>query len=494
MRPWILCLTMMTVLSAIATATTPAAAQSLRYKEKLHYVGMSCARVQKDSIAYPANEIFIHATLVSRKTGQAIGIPLPSRNRPYTGVTAGFKTRAGARALWQGEPQDVGLQVVMFEHDDGAPTAELASDILLNLAMAVYGPNAPSDGEATRVREVEGGDRFLRGLDRALGTGNDPMGTARVNLRASEWSRAPLKETGGFRYHFATRHTKNGADCRAYFRFTQGDTYRVARQERPTRPAPAGPDYSAEPEYAQPDQGYPPQDLPPEEDPYLDEGLTEPAPPPPPIEPPPAYNYGYRVAIENLCREPISVAYAYLDENGAWTKRGWRNIGARKTERLDHYVGASELAIHSTIGALRGQDWSGRRTNLSVDNTAFNAPMDAGLSGDGMREVPFQIAEWRANDFKPVVRIDYCGSVRWGKWTAPVKKSEPVAEPRPVILQVNPEPEPKQPRVITVEPRPKSDETLPPAACTDTSGMSEETLERVQQMAARGMLKLCSDR
>ncbi len=475
---------MMAVPLAVATETTPAAAQSLRYKEKLHYVGMSCARIKKDTIAYPASEVFLHVTLVSGTTGQAIGIPLPSKNRPYTRVTSGFKTTAGGRPLWQGKPQDVMMQVVMFEHDDGAPTAELASDILLNLAMAVYGPNAPSDGEVTKVRDVEHGGRFLRGLNRALGTDNDPMGTVRVNLRASEWSRAPLKESNGFRYHFATRHRKNEADCRAYFRFTQGDTYRVARQERPTNPAPTRRDYT------QTEQDYPPQDLPPEEDPYLEERLPEPAPPPPSIEPP-RYNYGYRVGIKNLCREPISVAYAYLDENNVWTKRGWRNIGPRKTEMLDHYVGANELAVHSTVGALRGQDWSGRRTNISVDNTAFKAPMDTGLSGDGLREVPFQIAEWRANDLKPVVRIDYCGSVRWGKWTKPAHERKPDPVPQPVVLQVNPRPEPEQPKVIAVEPPPQSNEPRQPAECTDTSQLPERELERLQQMEARGAVKLC---
>ncbi len=492
MRLWILCLSMTALLSAIATEMMPASAQSLRYKEKLHYVGMSCARIKKDTIAYPASEVFLHVTLVSGETGQAIGIPLPSKNRPYTKVTSGFKTKAGGRPLWQGEPQDVMMQVVMFEHDDGAPTAELASDILLNLALAVYGPNAPSDGEVTKVRDVAHGGQFLRGLNRALGIDNDPLGSVRVNLRSSEWSRAPLKQANGFRYHFATRHRKNGADCRAYFRFTQGDSYQVARQERQARQTPE------RGEYTQPEPSYSPQQLPPVEDPYLDPRFAEPAPlpPPPPIEPPREYNYGYRVGITNMCREPISVAYAYLDEDDVWTKRGWRTIRPGKTEMLDHYVGANELAVHSTIGALYPKEWTGRRDKINVTNDRFEAPMNAALSGDGLREVPFQIAEWRANDLKPVVRIWQCGSYRWGVWTKPDQIRTIAKQPKPILLQVNPspEPEPAQPRVIAVEEPPVfAREPMQPAACQeiDRTAMSPAEIDRYKTIAARGMIKLC---
>lgn len=128
----------------------------------------------------------------------------------------------------------------------------------------------------------------------------------------------------------------------------------------------------------------------------------------------------YLVSIKNQCREAISVAYVYDDPSGETMKSGWLTIKPSEKTRIKKPVSKNQLGVHSTVGFPRPTYRFGQDDVANVVNRGFTEPVYKVLSGDGAREVPFELLEWPKNDRSPVIQIDYCGSYRWGKRINPV--------------------------------------------------------------------------
>jgi len=197
------------------------------YYQELYYSGMSCSRIQKDSIAYPANEIFINIYVRDRK-GRVNKSTLPSRNKLYKNVKPGYQANRPQRLLWRGKPRDLQLMVLMWENDNGGKTVDVLSQYLAAYVEGKAGNKYTPPGQEISGAEDPFAKLIARGYKNILGTDNDLIGYSR--LRISKRNRLPkkLKRYKKIRYHFYTTHRRAGANCRTYFRFKRGRYYKDA--------------------------------------------------------------------------------------------------------------------------------------------------------------------------------------------------------------------------------------------------------------------------
>ena len=213
----------------------------LRYEESLHnqpvalvYKGMLCANIQRDSMLYPANEIHID-TVVIDQNGNHSKMAIPGRGKVYKNIKKGSARRENV-ILWQGPPNPLSLQVMVWEYDDGGPLVDSLTEIAVDFAltrgtktMSKYavrqGANRMAAGAGRRavnqtIKEVDLSGQLsshISSLPKALvGANNDLVGAIGIaNVSPDAYNRVFHEK--GFTYSFKTTHRKGGADCRLYF-------------------------------------------------------------------------------------------------------------------------------------------------------------------------------------------------------------------------------------------------------------------------------------
>ncbi len=257
-----------TSLAVLALLCGDAAAQRIY---SIWYQGFECRKIQADSVFHPANEIFIVITAVGGLDRSPVTHKYPQRSAFYPKITAGAK-RPAKGLLWRGREQPVGVNVTMWEHDDGKDTVPVIVSLTreaAELAASRGGSKALRKGmkaykRADRAAEMgrDAGDPVMdavgtividvpdaieaeiaKNLVALVGGGNDPMGSSSLqfqagNLRHYASQKPGRPGYGPFTSHVATRHRNYGADCSVYLTVsaTGSDPPPVARQ--PQRPPP----------------------------------------------------------------------------------------------------------------------------------------------------------------------------------------------------------------------------------------------------------------
>jgi ankyrin repeat protein len=227
----------------VIVATTIALFSSLSYaayEQRIYYVGMSCASIQRDSAVAPANEIFIHTHVRQLKNGKTHAQSFPKGNPGYyKKVTKGFHKHEANWLIWEGKQQPVELRVTMWEHDNGG-TAVQAFSTYLTAAIGRKAKGKITENSIPGGEPPSGNDPvtsiFTRTGQNLFGTEHDLIGYQRVYLGKGNWAGEPRKKRGPITYHFSTKHRKGGANCEAYFLFKRGDQYKdpVAAPNKPT--------------------------------------------------------------------------------------------------------------------------------------------------------------------------------------------------------------------------------------------------------------------
>ncbi len=204
------------------------------YEQKIYYVGMSCASIQRDSAITPANEIFIHTHVRQLRNGKVRAQSHP-RGKPgyYKKVTKGFFKHEDT-LIWQGRQQPVELRVTMWEHDNGGTAVHVFSNYL-TIFLTGKVANMPEGGSVGGPSKDPVTMAFKNAGDQLFGTGNDFVGYQRVPLGKGDWAGEPRKRRGPITYNFVTHHRKGGANCKAYFLFERGDSYKELKPiKKPT--------------------------------------------------------------------------------------------------------------------------------------------------------------------------------------------------------------------------------------------------------------------
>ena len=211
------------------------------YEQRIYYVGMSCASIQRDSAVTPANEIFIHTHVRQLKNGKTHAQSFP-KGKPgyYKKVTKGFHKHDANWLIWEGKQQPVELRVTMWEHDNGG-TAVHAFSTLLTAAIARKAKGEITKNPIPTSGEPPSGNDpvtslFTKTGENLFGTEHDLIGYQRVYLGKGDWAGEPRKTRGPITYNFVTHHRKGGANCKAYFLFKRGNQYRdsVPVPKKPT--------------------------------------------------------------------------------------------------------------------------------------------------------------------------------------------------------------------------------------------------------------------
>jgi hypothetical protein len=202
----------------------------------LAYNGLWCPRVQRDSMFHQGNEIFIDV-VVTDTDGAHRATTLPARGKTYQNIHDGGTRRANV-TLWQGLPQPLMVQVVVWEHDDGGPLVEELTAVAIDFALtrgtrtlsryavkkgahtlAARGGREAADYAIEQLDLTGQLSQSISSLPKALvGADNDLIGAIGITNVAPYAYGAPARENG-FAYHFYTRHRGGGADCRVYFQF-----------------------------------------------------------------------------------------------------------------------------------------------------------------------------------------------------------------------------------------------------------------------------------
>lgn len=201
---------------------------------QLVYNGMVCARVQRDSMFNPANEIFANVVVVMAD-GSYKPAKVPARGL-YRNVRAGARRAGNGQVVWSGEDQPLTVQISAWEVDDGGPMVEKLTGVAVDFALtrgqktlmrgAVRNPYARAAGnraagEAMEVLDLS--DQFahhLSSIPKALvGANNDALGSVGMrNVHPGRYG-APARPRDGYPYHLMARLGRGGADCRFYFVF-----------------------------------------------------------------------------------------------------------------------------------------------------------------------------------------------------------------------------------------------------------------------------------
>lgn len=202
-------------------------------QSRLVFNGMACPRVQRDSMFYPANEIFANVVVVD-ESGRSHTSKLPARG-VFNKVSAGSRRAGNQQVVWAGPSQSLSFQITAWEYDDGGPLVDTLTGIAVDFALtrgqrtltraAVKGAAARSASnralqEASNTLDLTGElSRHISTLPKSLlGTSNDligALGISRLHPEAYDGTR----RDNHFSYHFFTRHRNAGADCRFYFEF-----------------------------------------------------------------------------------------------------------------------------------------------------------------------------------------------------------------------------------------------------------------------------------
>jgi hypothetical protein len=202
-------------------------------QHRLLFNGMACPKVQRDSVLYPANEIFANVVVVD-ESGRSYTRKLPARG-VYKNVSAGSRRAGNQQVLWTGPSQAISFQITAWEYDDGGPMVDTLTGIAVDFALtrgqrtltrtAVKGTVARTTTnralrEATDAIDLTGElSSHISTLPKALfGTSNDLIGAIGIGGLHPE-AYGSTRRDNHFSYHFFTRHRKGGADCRFYFEF-----------------------------------------------------------------------------------------------------------------------------------------------------------------------------------------------------------------------------------------------------------------------------------
>lgn len=200
---------------------------------RLVFNGLQCPKVQRDSVLYPANEIFANVVIVD-ENGRHHTAKLPPRGT-FTKVVNGSRRSGNNQVVWSGPSQPLMFQIAVWEYDDGGPLVETLTNVAVDFALsrgrntltrtAVKGTLARK-GANTALQEA--GDaldltselsRHISSLPKSLlGTDNDLIGAIGIRDIVPAAYESTSRD-GHFSYHFSTRHRRGGADCRFYFQF-----------------------------------------------------------------------------------------------------------------------------------------------------------------------------------------------------------------------------------------------------------------------------------
>lgn len=225
----------------------------MRYAERIVYGGFKCDRVQRDSFAYPANEIAVLVTVSELNTGNTVRKAFPSFGGHYKNIRNG-SMRFTSQTVWEGPAQSVDVHVVMIEVDgDGGALRNLTNAAFTAVQVAYSrGGSRPGPAVSGTGSSNPAADLVAKGLGKVFGTGDDLVGHARMEVRDDEgsgyWWENPAnsyvriddkrRKRASVRYHFTTRHRRGGADCTVYFLFQRGRElgYETAGPPPPSAP------------------------------------------------------------------------------------------------------------------------------------------------------------------------------------------------------------------------------------------------------------------
>jgi len=205
------------------------------YEQKIYFVGMSCSSIQKDSVAYPANEIFINTIIYQPATGRSYHHKHPHTQNVYSNVNKGFVATGPAKLIWRGKKQPLVLGVAMWEHDDGGTKVDVFSSLLtegIKQGLSARGGKTPQRQPAMGLKNDPVTKFFSENLRTILGTGNDLVGYSRLIIQKGDYTQKQRKRFKGMEYHLATSHRQGGANCKSYFLFKRGKHYREAKKDQ----------------------------------------------------------------------------------------------------------------------------------------------------------------------------------------------------------------------------------------------------------------------
>lgn len=372
------------------------------YEQRIYYVGMSCASIQKDSVLTPANEIFIH-THVNQFNNASVHAQSHPKGSPgyYKKVIKGFHKRERT-LLWEGKQQPVALRVTMWEHDNGGTAVHVFSNYLTIFLTGKVTGDMPEGGSVGGPSNDPVTTAFKNAGDSLFGTGNDFMGYQRVYLGKGNWAGEPRKKRGEITYNFVTHHRKGGANCQAYFLFERGKEYKESLPT-PKKPQPHNKPAS---NYNQPpyinEQEY--QQVPSQTIEQSDNGQI--------AEPVPLTNEqrGYKVWLKNECKKNIFVAYRFKSfVDNAWVTAGWTHLGPGEKKLPKIYTENTVAYFHSDSGKIQN-DAGYAPIEYPVVDDEFNHIQGTTLNGTGLRTMPFHKYRWRASQIENTVKIAECSS------------------------------------------------------------------------------------
>ena len=217
------------------------------YVQEIYYVGMSCNKIQADSVVSPSNEVFINTIVHNPLTGKVSTLKHPYNRSLYKKVKKGYVANGPSKLIWRGRQQPLELRVLMWEHDNGSTAVNVFSEYLSAIVTGKITGGKSSSAKSSRGRvptnnapegqPIIGVDKdpltklFSKGYGNLLGTNHDLMGYTRVVLQKGNWSKRKLRRHGRIRYNYKVRHNRGGANCYSYFLFKRGAYYKVKNKK-----------------------------------------------------------------------------------------------------------------------------------------------------------------------------------------------------------------------------------------------------------------------
>jgi len=199
---------------------------------RLYYEGLFCALLPRDSIIYPASELFL--TTAVQPTGSPDRMEtrlLPRNSKYYANVKSGTAIKTKRAEIWSGPDRFVDVAVTLWEHDGELGLVGTYA-VMAGVALLTRGK-----GKTTSIYSRPGrtvgrpkGERNynedpidpdqVSALAPLVGGGHDLFGAVRFrNLDAAGWSETALRNDAGIRHHIVGSLRGGGADCRVYLRF-----------------------------------------------------------------------------------------------------------------------------------------------------------------------------------------------------------------------------------------------------------------------------------
>lgn len=181
----------------------------------IYYQGLFCPGVPKDTIMYPAAELFLTTTVfpIGNPDAQVVKVH-PGKGSYYPNVKPGFKTRTHSR-IWSGRQNRVRLAASLWEHDGGGKKLEQVALVVAAIAIAAKGKGGTRPSGQPSGITIRPSGNVANAL---FGTGHDLLGISYFsNLDLSYFIDRPKRNDAGILNHLVTSHKQGGADCRVYF-------------------------------------------------------------------------------------------------------------------------------------------------------------------------------------------------------------------------------------------------------------------------------------